>query len=258
MIYPSAYIKEKYIEWHHDAFPDDYPLIEKIDSYRENLKNDCIEELELLGDLLYYVIPICKKEYKIHNMAEFDFTIPLKDALKQKDGVYYDLLFKSTDSIINKLWRKNKISPEINLSNLSNPITDLIRTEVVCSTLSACKFVAQRLILNNINLPEDYPLKNKLFSLVDSIEFEPEMKMASGYFAYHGLLKFKSGVTIELQIYSSLTNTWRKLSHKLYEKARLNLLGQIDFATSEARLISLGHLLHLAECEVQRLEKEIN
>lgn len=81
--------------------------------------------------------------------------------------------------------------------------------------------------------------------------------MASGYFAYHGLIKFKSGLLVELQIYSSLTNNWRKLSHKLYEKVRLNPKKNIDFGTSEARLISLGHLFHLVECELKRLEEEI-
>ena len=77
------------------------------------------------------------------------------------------------------------------------------------------------------------------------------MKMASGYFAYHGIIEFNSGITIEVQIYSSLMSSWSKLSHKLYEKARIRTKNkELDFGTTETRLISLGHLLHLAECEL--------
>jgi ppGpp synthetase/RelA/SpoT-type nucleotidyltranferase len=84
------------------------------------------------------------------------------------------------------------------------------------------------------------------------------MKMASGYFAYHGQVDFASGLIIEIQIYSSLMKSWRKLSHKLYEKARVRTKAkQLDYGTTETRLISLGHLLHLAECELTRLDNEL-
>ena len=46
--------------------------------------------------------------------------------------------------------------------------------------------------------------------------------MESGYFAYHGLVHFKSGLVVEVQIYSDLMRQWRKLSHTLYERARWN------------------------------------
>jgi hypothetical protein len=32
---------------------------------------------------------------------------------------------------------------------------------------------------------------------------------------------------------------------------------QHEYASKEARLISLGHALHLAECEIQRLRQEM-
>jgi ppGpp synthetase/RelA/SpoT-type nucleotidyltranferase len=256
-MFPNPYDKQLYIKWHETKFKNDAPLVAKLEVFRESLKSSTLEDLEFLGELLYYIIPLCKKEYKIQTGLEFEYSIPLKDALKQKEGLQYDFLFKSTDSIINKLWRKNKTEESVNLSNIKHSINDLVRTEVICSSLAVCNFISQRLITDNINLPSDYKLTKKLKEKIISIDFEPEMKMASGYFAYHGSIKFTSGLIVELQIYSSLTNTWRKLSHKLYEKVRLRPINNIDFGTSEARLISLGHLLHLAECEAQRLEKEI-
>ncbi len=256
-MYPETFNKEDYIAWHEQKIPDDTKLVKKIDDKREELKKELKEELEFLAELLYYVVPACKKEYKIHFETEFEFNIPLKNALTDNSSKRYDLLFKSTDSILNKLWRKNKKEPSVNLSNLTLEITDIVRTEITCSTLAACGFIAKRLELENINLPEDYHLNEKLSKMVESISFEPEMKMASGYFAYHGLVKLKSNVTVEIQIYSTLMANWRKLSHKLYEKVRLKPIDKHEFGTSESRLISLGHLLHLAECEVERLEKEI-
>jgi len=254
-MFPASYDKAKYVAWHEKNFESDQNLIEQIDQLRNNLMSDLKEDLEFVAELLYFIIPSSNKEYKIHYETEFEFNIPLKDILVTPKR--YDLLFKSTDSIINKMWRKNKISPTLTLQNLSEEITDLVRTEITCSTLAASNFIAKHLLLKNINLPDDYHLKKKLDDKIESIEFEPEMKMESGYFAYHGLIKLKNGITIEIQIYSTLMANWRKLSHKLYEKVRLTPIEKHDFGTSDARLISLGHLLHLAECEVERLEREI-
>ena len=256
-MYPEKYNKEQYIAWHEKMYPEDKNLLEKIEQFRESLKIELKVDLEFIAELLYYLVPAYKKEYKIHFNSEFEFSIALKTALSDTTGKNYELIFKSTDSIINKLWRKNKSLPAVNLNNLKTEITDLVRTEITCSTLAACSFISKRLSLENINLPEDYHLKKKLDEKVESIVFEPEMKMASGYFAYHGLVIFKTGIAIEIQIYSSLMLNWRKLSHKLYEKIRLEPIEKHDYGTSESRLISLGHLLHLAECEVERLEKEI-
>lgn len=256
-MYPEKYNKEQYIAWHESHFTDDSNLLKKIDNLRDEFKADLEKDLEFIAELLYYLIPSSQKEYKIHYETDFEYNIPLKNSLSNNKGKKYDLLFKSTDSIINKLWRKNKDKPSVNLTNLKNELTDLVRTEITCTTLAACRFISKRIELKNIILPSDYHLKKKLDAKVITIEFEPEMKMASGYFAYHGLIKLKNGITIEVQIYSSLMANWRKLSHKLYEKIRLNPIEKHEYGTSESRLVSLGHLLHLAECEVERLETEI-
>ena len=80
--------------------------------------------------------------------------------------------------------------------------------------------------------------------------------MESGYFAYHGLVHFRNGLVVEVQIHSDLMKQWRKLSHALYELARAELIRTYEFNSKESRLISLGHLLHLAECQLQQLRQE--
>lgn len=256
-MYPQTFDKATYIAWHENKFPEDSKLENKLDALRKDLVKDLREDLKFLADLLYYLIPACNNEYKIQHNTEFQFQIPLVSILDEPSSLQYELIFKSTDSIINKMWRKNKEEETLNLGNITQNINDLVRTEVICSTLAACEFISKRLALKNINLPPDYHLKQTLDEKVHDIIFEPEMKMSSGYFAYHGLAKLKNGISIEIQIYSALTSNWRKLSHKLYDKVRLKPIEKHDFGTSESRLISLGHLLHLAECEVERLEKEI-
>lgn len=255
-MFPEIYNKEAYIAWHENHFSKDKNLLDEIDKLRTELKTSLKDDLTFINELFYFLIPASQKDYKIHYGAEFEFIIPLKKVLIEYPSNRYELLFKSTDSIINKLWRKNKINQSISLENIKTEITDLVRTEINCSTLTACSYVAQKLSLENISLPKS-ELKEKLEEKVENIEFEPEMKMASGYFAYHGIVKLKNGISIEVQIYSTLMGNWRKLSHKLYEKIRLSPISKHDYGTSESRLVSLGHLLHLAECEVERLEQEI-
>lgn len=255
-MFPKKYNREDYIRWHEDHFDSDNNLVQKIEDLRSDLKSELLDDLKFITELLYFLIPAYQKDYKIHYQTDFEYSIPLKVAIKDS-GIQYELLFKSTDSILNKLWRKNKETPTVKLDNIKEEINDLVRTEIRCSTLSACKFLAKKLSLENISLPES-ELKHNLDTKVENIEFEPEMKMAAGYFAYHGAFKLKNGISVEVQIYSILMGNWRKLSHKLYEKVRLKPIKQHDFGTTESRLISLGHLLHLAECEVERLEQELN
>ena len=42
--------------------------------------------------------------------------------------------------------------------------------------------------------------------------------MESGYFAYHGEVRFRTGLIVEVQIYSELMRQWRRLSHVHYER----------------------------------------
>ncbi|HCD2293916.1 TPA: hypothetical protein NBK09_005315, partial [Klebsiella pneumoniae] len=107
----------------------------------------------------------------------------------------------------------------------------------------------QKFQLNGIALDD--------FSNIREIKVEQEAKMASGYFAYHADVIYNDGIHVEIQIYSQLNEVWRGLSHKLYEKTRLQQDVEYGHGTSASRLVSLGHLLHLAECEAERLQSDL-
>jgi ppGpp synthetase/RelA/SpoT-type nucleotidyltranferase len=259
MKFPSKYDKNEYIAWHENKFKDDKSLESKLEEYRNSLKVNVLSDLEFISNIIQSVSSIASNEFRIQHGVALEADLPLIKTLinKKTSQSEYDLLFKSVDSTINKLWRKNKEGDEVQISNIQENITDLVRTEIITPTLESCKFLAERLERHNIYFP-DKKQEKEFKEKVKGISFEPEMKMASGYFAYHGKVEFSSGITIEVQIYSSLMKSWRKLSHKLYEKARIRTKDkQLDYGTSETRLISLGHLLHLAECELTRLDSEL-
>ena len=243
MEFPQKYHSANYVKWHHSKEPGDIDLPTKIDELRVSLRKDAEEDLKLLSELFSYFFEYAKKEYKTSKNE--DTTYETADSVD----------FKETSSILNKLWRncKNK-SKFIKFSDIKTEITDLIRTEIVSDTLTSCRFLAERIKIENIYNAE---LKGKCEKAITDISFEQEMKMGSGYFAYHILFRFANGNTIEVQIYSAIIQKWRKLSHTLYKIARNENVGH-EFGTRESRLVSLGHLFHLAECEIERLQQEFN
>lgn len=255
--FPEKFDKAEYISWHEEAFPEDSSLELKIDEYRDELKKD-YEPLLFVFKLISRQIRNLKGEFGLQNSYEYTYEFPPIDESFSPDNANWDMLYKSSDSIINKLWRLNKSGSKISLKNVSEQITDLIRTEIIVSNMAGCKFLAERLNIKHIKLEEGGDFDIQMKKYVDDISFEPEMKMHSGYFAYHGIVKLKSGISMEIQIYSKLMSNWRKISHKFYEKVRVEPIEKYEFGTPESRLISLGHLLHLAECEVERLEKEFS
>lgn len=258
MRFPTKYDRQEYITWHENHFPNDRNFEQKLKTFREQLMIETKEDLIFISNFVQSVISITSHSYQINHSSLLNAEFPLVSVLMQKkQGVEYELLFKSEESIINKLWRKNRTGEEVELSNIKEKVTDLVRAEIITSTLESCKFLAKHLEFNNVYL-HDKKQEKEFKEKINDILFEPEMKMASGYFAYHGIISCHSGLQIELQIYSTLMKVWRKLSHKLYEKARVRTVPKLlDYGTTETRLISLGHLLHLAECELTNLEKEL-
>ena len=243
MNFPQKYHSADYVKWHHFKEPNDVDLPLKIDNLQDELEKSSAENLKLLQEVFEYFFEYAKTEYKTSKNEETTY--------QAADKIDY----KKTSSIINKLWRnfKNK-SKFIPLANIKSEITDLIRTEIVGDTLTSCRFLAERLKIKNIH---NKNLKTKCEKVIKDISFEPEMKMASGYFAYHILVHFADGITIEVQIYSAIIKKWRDLSHTLYEIVRDSPIDH-DFGSKESRLISLGHLFHLAECEIERLQEDFN
>lgn len=257
---PNPYSADTYIQWHESEVAADKPLRDKLTQIRDQLKKDAREDLILLHDVLTSMFAYTRNEFRIAANTEVTFHTPLTQALvtspSTAPSLSYDLLFKSFDSTINKMWRKAKDHPVVTLPTLFDHVTDFIRTDVRTDTLEVAQFLAERMN----HLPEIIyadELRKKFEDRIASCVFEPEMKMASGYFAYHGLVTFKPGYRVEIQIYSALMSEWRRLSHILYEQVRINPIEQHEFGSKESRLISLGHMLHLAECEIQRLSKDM-
>jgi ppGpp synthetase/RelA/SpoT-type nucleotidyltranferase len=258
---PTPYSAEGYAKWHDSVIKDDRPILDRLKGLRDEMMAKARPDLELLYELLVYMFTYARNEYKRARGQEATYQTPLSELLPTDPAgaasPRYETLFKSITSVVNKMWRKaTDRAPTVTLANILPSITDLIRTDVRTETLDGAQFLAHRMndlpdLLYNDDLRAQYAVR------VESAFFEPEMKMASGYFAYHGLVRFKSGYIVEVQIYSALMSEWRKLSHQLYERARVEPIPKHEFASPESRLISLGHALHLAECEIQRLRQEI-
>ena len=142
------------------------------------------------------------------------------------------------------------------MSNINDNFTDLIRTSIVAPSLYHAREFAARLrnikrIIRDPLLAKEYDTK------ISKIEVDDEAKLAAGYFAYHSLIHFLNGLVVEIQVYSQLTSSWRDLSHRIYEKTRVGEKPLQDLGSPESRFVSLGHLLYMADCEFERLLKEL-
>jgi ppGpp synthetase/RelA/SpoT-type nucleotidyltranferase len=258
---PTPYNRDDYVRWHEAAVAGDLPLPRRLEQLRGDLAERAQPDLKFLHRLLTYMFTYTRNEYKHSRGQEVTYQTPLSEALRTEpsgaSSPRYDTLFKSVPSILNKMWRKAEDGgPTVHLGNLLESITDLIRTDVRTETLDGAQFLALR--MNDLpGLLYDDQVRDEYRERIEATTFEPEMKMASGYFAYHGLVRFKSGYAVEVQVYSALMSEWRKLSHLLYERVRLEPITRPEFGSPESRLISLGHSLHLAECEIMRLRQEI-
>jgi len=257
---PTPFSVDEYARWHNAVVKGDSPVLDRLNALRDELMVKARPDLDFLYQLLTYMFTYARNEYRRARGQEATYQTPLSEALPTgpsgAPSPRYGALFKSVPAIVNKMWRKADDKPTVTLANILQSITDLVRTDVYTETLDGAQFLAYR--LNDLpGLLYNDDLKNQFPDRIVSISFEPEMKMASGYFAYHGLIHFNSGCVVEIQIYSALMSEWRKLSHQLYERVRLQPIPKHEFASPESRLISLGHALHLAECEIMRLRQEI-
>lgn len=253
--FPQAFSKELYVSWHNKAVPEDVDIVAKLNDLRLDLKNSSPSSLAALSQLLTQIKAFTEKECKVRfkGISQGQFSVPTAQFSPQPSNKGFDLLFKSSDSILEKLWRKNlkRSANFASLSNLEEEITDLVRTSVVAPTLGHARLFAER--LENWADIVDAPDIEQHLSEIERVEVDMEAKLASGYFAYHSNVHFKSGLCIEVQIYSQLSEAWRSISHRLYETTRLKESLVTGAGSAEARLVSLGHLLHLAECELDRL-----
>jgi len=247
--YPEAFDENQYIRWHEQRYPQDIPLKSSIENFRISLPEKFGPYLEKIKKLFQDSRDELEKNFGRIQIPLLDENVDIKDADNPN-------LFKQDRSILNKLWRKNREKENASLANIEDKIKDLVRTEIIVVSLDSAGKAAR--LFNSlftkrsvIHLDEDFK-RNFL-----SVHFESEMKPSTGYFAYHGSIKFSDSKEVEIQIYSSLMSSWRKLSHILYTQRRSIGKSRFQFDTVESRIISLGHLLHLAECELLRTTRSL-
>lgn len=255
MSFPNPYNFEQYVLWHNQEVEPGSDIITEINSIMEALKQnrDRFEKLAQLLENLNAVL-LRAKQTADEDVSSYKCEIQLTTQLSPDQ---YNSIFKSPESIIDKLWRKNKDTTDFTTSqNIKRNIKDLARSSIIMSTHNFANDFSkalpnwrQKFELNNIPLDD--------FANITEIKVEQEAKMASGYFAYHADVIYDDGIHVEIQIYSQLNEVWRGLSHKLYEKTRLHQDVEYGHGTSASRLVSLGHLLHLAECEAERLQSDL-
>lgn len=197
---------------------------------------------------------------KVHKkLSSIDFVPTFFPKNVNEFQKYY---LKTTKSIKNKLWRKNKEKIDKNLrgyvkiEDLTTSMNDLARLSIKANSLQIAEEMSNELA--NINEFQNHDgIKNFYDNYLTKIIVDTELKTPSGYFAYHIYFHFNKGYVIELQVYSELSNYWRNVSHIIYEKIRTLPKKQLKFNDLDSRLISLGHLLYLADCELCNIVKEI-
>ncbi|MFX5626998.1 hypothetical protein ABTD72_01850 [Acinetobacter baumannii] len=257
---PQEFTKANYVAWHNSCIEPGKDLIFEINKLLDLLKERENNRLKNLAELLTRLDSFNLLALRAHqqDISDASTEILLEESLRPEK---YNQLFKSPDSIIEKLWRKNKSrSPGnfITTENLTSEIGDLIRTSVITSTFEYAKRYAETILIWKDLIPNLPGLEFSNFSDIEKIESQQEVKMQNGYFAYHIDIFYNDGIRIEVQIFSRLSQIWRHLSHKLYEKERVGEKAQWGHGSVASRLVSLGHLLHLAECEVEYLKKTMD
>ena len=136
---------------------------------------------------------------------------------------------------------------------MKTEIGDLVRTSIVTSTFAYAESFSSAMVYWK-DIAEQAKINPLDYQDIKTISTKEEAKMANGYFAHHIDVLYADGLRVEIQIYSKMSEIWRHLSHKLYEKSRIGENVKWGHGTAASRLVSLGHLLHLAECEVEYLK----
>lgn len=252
---PATYDEVAYITWHEQEMSSDAPLYEKLTQLQEELIREAPARFTQLGQLLSQIARYAKVEAKLRtrNLLLGEFVVPT-DELAKKSG-FNSSTFKSPASILDKLWRKNRSGPIVSLTNLRSEMTDLVRVSVVAPTHLHAQIFGDRLkVWDEIISETD---RKTYLPDISVVTLDAEAKLASGYFAYHALVRFNDGFVVEVQIYSAVAAAWRDLSHHLYERVRLGRDSLSAPGGVSTRLVSLGHLLHLAECELERLTDDL-
>lgn len=263
MALPTTFKIEDYNDWYNKQFKTNIDLVFEINKIKAVLGQKVFTEIKTdktdtnYWNALRTLIELVLNDLRVKELiSKYDFV---PDDIGETPTLFVNQFMKPTDSIINKMWRITKKEDSLNpigLNDLKSRMKDLIRFAIKTDTLYQCDIIAKE--LDKLN-SDEYKDKYKFYfdHLLRRVWLDAEMKTSTGYFAYHFYFELTIGVIVEIQIYSTISNSWRTLSHKIYEQIRDELEFQYQFNDIHTRIISIGHLLYLAECELHNLEQEL-
>jgi ppGpp synthetase/RelA/SpoT-type nucleotidyltranferase len=253
MSYPSKFDKELYINWHKEHL-EDINIINDIEKTQDEISDFFFDnDKKILLGLFQFINEVIRISKIRRQNINFEIVPEQPKNIVEFKRKY----LKTTDSIINKLWRKNQQEPKIKMSNLKDYIKDLIRFSIKVDSLKSAETIANILSDKSILVDNSTDCKNLFESNLEKIAVDNEMKMSSGYFAYHCYFHFQNSCIVEIQLFSELSNYWRKMSHNIYEQVRISDNENMKFNDINSRVISIGHMLYLAECELYNIENEL-
>lgn len=256
--FPPLYEKSSYADWHNKYIEPGGDIVQEVEAVLTQLKDSQRDRLHTLAELMSRVNSFLRlaQKFRGQDISDSKTEFLIEAALKSDD---YEKLFKGVDSVLDKLWRKNKVRTPgefVTSKTLHSEIGDLIRTSVVTSTFSYARDFSKSFSMWQ-DLAKELQLNSSLYEDIQSVQLQEESKMQNGYFAFHLDVRYCDGIRVEVQVYSRLSAVWRYLSHKLYEKVRLGEDVEWGHGTAASRMVSLGHLLHLAECELEYLKDSL-
>ena len=146
---PEAYDRASYLEWHNTHLENGRDLENSVTVLRESLRSGLRAQVEQLGQLLLFIKERTEPECRLitGGLVVSSIEINIDDFTSDEARGINERLLKSADSIIQKIWRKNRAAakPYVTSHNISDHIFDLVRTSVVCPTLFHAKEFAKRL-----------------------------------------------------------------------------------------------------------------
>ena len=254
-MFPPSYNRDIYIKWHENEFEVGSNLLKSLNEFQEKVTDYFFEKDKKtqLSTLLQFINEVLR----ISEIRRNNITYSIHPDIPTNKTLFKQKYLKQHDSIVNKFWRKNKEILNIKTDNFDMKLKDLIRFSIKVDSLTSAETIAKVLSDKELLIKHSKDCKEYFENELEKIEIDNEMKMSSGYFAYHCYFYFKQSFIVEIQIFSELSNFWRKMSHKIYDKVRLQDSQIYKFNDVNSRMISIGHLLYLAECEHASIEKEM-
>ena len=254
MSYPDIFDKEQYISWHKEHLESDIDVINNIETTQNKITNFFFDnDKKILSDLFQVINEVIR----ISKIRRKNISFEIVPEYPKNINEFKRKYLKTIDSIVNKLWRKNQLEPKIKIADIKENIKDLVRFSIKVDSLKSAETIANILSDQSILIENSTDCQNLFENNLEKIVVDNEMKMSSGYFAYHCYFYFKDSYIVEIQLFSELSNYWRKMSHNIYDQVRINNSKNMKFNDINSRVISIGHMLYLAECELYNIEKEL-